>query len=114
MNTLEREVEVKTALEEAEFKYKRLSVLADVFSSYSVVAEIESSGGFLNWERDNEEGEYVYQFFDDLDDFYIHMFNELQNLSTDTSKWVGKLERAIELLKENREERALKEEGIIL
>ena len=42
------------------------------------------------------------------------MFNELQNLSTDTSKWVGKLERAIELLKENREERALKEEGIIL
>ena len=93
------EVEVWTALEEAKYRYKMICELNDVFSSYSSLIDTGSSSGKL--ERANEVDEDVEEFFDDLDTFECDISNELQHLSGDTSKWVSKLEKAIEVLEVN-------------
>jgi len=106
-----KNVESWTALEEAKYRYERMCEFDDVFSSYSSLADMSSNSGKL--EVVSEGSEEVSDLFDDLDYFESDLSNELQWLSGDTSKWVRQLAKAIEVLEEKKEERALKEEGVV-
>ena len=110
MNAVKK-VESWTALEEAKYRYERMCEFDDVFSSYSLLADTGSNSGKL--EVVSEGSEEVSDLFDDLDYFESDLSNELQWLSGDTSKWVRQLAKAIEVLEEKKEERALKEEGVV-
>ena len=110
MNAVKK-VESWTALEEAKYRYERMCEFDDVFSSYSLLADTGSNSGKL--EVVSEGSEEVSDLFDDLDYFESDLSNELQYLSGDTSKWVRQLAKAIEVLEEKKEERALKEEGVV-
>jgi len=107
MNAVKK-VESWTALEEAKYRYERMCEFDDFFGSYSSLADMGSNSGKLG-----VVSEEVSELFDDLDYFESDISNELQHLSGDTSKWVRQLANVIEVLEEKKEERALKEEGVV-